>query len=103
MQEKVTRASADYYTNSLKSNYRSLLDEYEKYSASVEYYAQQAVPEANLIIEQATRSYRAGALDYLEYVITLTKAFDIKQNYLNTLNSYFQTIINIDYITGKIY
>ena len=102
-QERASQASADHYSASLKSNYRSLLDEYSKYSSSVEYYEQQAVPESELIIDQATRSYKAGALDYLEYVITLNKALDIKQNYLDALNSYNQTIINIEYNTGKIY
>jgi cobalt-zinc-cadmium resistance protein CzcA len=102
-QEQASQASADHYSASLKSNYRSLLDEYAKYSSSVEYYEQQAVPESELIIDQATRSYKAGALDYLEYVITLNKALDIKQNYLDALNNYNQTIINIEYNTGKIY
>ncbi len=103
LQEKVLQTNADNYAVSLSSNYRSLLDEYAKYSASVDYYEQQAVPEANLIIDQATRSYKAGALDYLEYVITLNRALDIKQNYLDALNNYNQTIINVDFITGKIY
>jgi cobalt-zinc-cadmium resistance protein CzcA len=102
-QEQASQAHADHYSASLKSNYRSLLDEYAKYSSSVEYYEQQAVPESDLIIDQATRSYKAGALDYLEYVITLNKALDIKQNYLDALNNYNQTIINIEYNTGKIY
>ncbi|MEI6172162.1 MAG: CusA/CzcA family heavy metal efflux RND transporter [Bacteroidota bacterium] len=103
LQEQASQASADHYSASLKSNYQSLLDEYAKYASSVEYYEQQAVPESKLIIDQATKSYKAGALDYLEYVITLNKALDIKQNYLDALNSYNQTIISIDYNTGKIY
>jgi len=103
LQEQVAGANADYYTVSLKSNYSSLLDEYRKYNSSVDYYEQQAVPEANMIIEQSTQSYKAGALDYLDYVINLNRALGIKQNYLEALNSYNQTIISIDYITGKIY
>jgi len=103
IQVKASRASADYYASSLSSNYKSLLDENAKYAASVEYYAQQAVPEANLIIDQATRSFKAGALDYLEYIISLNRALEIQQSYLDALNSYNQTIINIDFITGKIY
>jgi cobalt-zinc-cadmium resistance protein CzcA len=55
-----------------------------------------------MIIEQSTRSYKAGALDYLDYVITLNRALDIKNNYLEALNNYNQTLINIDFITGKI-
>jgi heavy metal efflux system protein len=103
LQEKAAGANADYYSSTLKSNYSSLLDEYRKYNSSVDYYEKQANPEADMIIDQSTRSYKAGALDYLEYVLNLSRALNIKQNYLDALNSYNQTIVNIDYITGKIY
>jgi len=61
------------------------------------------LPEADLIIEQSTLSYRAGALDYLEYVISLSRAISIKQDYLDALNNLNQVIINLDYLKGKIY
>ena len=57
--------------------------------------------EADMIIEQSTRSYKAGALDYLDYILSLNRALSIKQNYLDALNGYNQTIISIDFITGK--
>ncbi len=101
--ENIARTDAEYYTRSIAGNYQSLLDEYSKFSSSVDYYEKQAVPEADLIIDQATRSYKAGALDYLEYVLTLNRALTIRQNYLDALNSYNQTIISIEYITGKIF
>jgi cobalt-zinc-cadmium resistance protein CzcA len=101
--ENIARTDADYYLKSITGNYRSLIDEFRKYSSSVEYYEKQAVPEADLIIDQATRSYRAGALDYLEYVLTLNRALAIRQNYLDALNNCNQTIISIEYITGKIF
>ena len=101
--ETVARNDAEYFTKSIAGNYRSLLDEFSKFSSSVVYYEKQAVPEADLIIEQATSSYRAGALDYLDYVSTLNRALAIRQNYLDALNNCNQTIISIEYITGKIY
>jgi heavy metal efflux system protein len=61
------------------------------------------VPEAEIIIDQASRSYKAGALDYLDYVLTLNRALTIRQNYLDALNSFNQTIISIEYVTGKIF
>jgi heavy metal efflux system protein len=103
LKEQVAQINAEYYSKSLSGNYRSLLDEYTKYSKSVEYYEKQAIPEADLIIEQATRSYKAGAMDYLDYVLNLNRALNIKQNYLDALNSCNQTIINIDFIIGKIF
>ncbi len=101
--ENIARTNAENYAKSLTGNYQSLLDEYNKYSSSVDYYEKQAVPEADLIIDQATRSYKAGALDYLDYVLTLNRALAIRQNYLDALNSLNQTIISIEYITGKIF
>jgi cobalt-zinc-cadmium resistance protein CzcA len=80
-----------------------LLDEYKKFSASVSYYESQAVPEADIIIDQASKSYKAGALDYLDFVLTLSRALTIKQNYLDALHNCNQTLISIDFVTGKIF
>jgi len=99
----IAQTDAENYTRSISGNYQSLLDEYNKYSSNVDFYENQAVPEADLIIQQATRSYKAGAMDYLDYVLNLNRALTIKQNYLDALNSFNQTIISIEYITGKIF
>ncbi len=101
--ENVARTEAESYTKTIAGNYSSLLDEFRKFSASVEYYEKQAVPEAELIINQATLSYKAGAMDYLDYVLTLNRALAIRQNYLDALNNCNQTIISIEFITGKIF
>ena len=97
----IAQTNYELYNKSLLANYRSLLDEYNKYLGSVQYYEKQAVPEADMIIEQSVRSYKAGAIDYLDYVLTLNRALNIKQNSLDAINSFNQTIINIEFITGK--
>ncbi|MDD4923071.1 MAG: efflux RND transporter permease subunit, partial [Bacteroidales bacterium] len=103
LKEKAAQTNAEYYAKSISGDYRSLLGEYEKYSSSLNYYEKQAVPEADLIIEQAARSYRAGAMDYLDYIQNLGRALSIKQNHLDVLNSYNQTLISIEFFTGKIF
>ncbi len=103
LKEQVAQTNFEYYLKSLSGNYNSLLGEYSKYKNSVGYYEKQAIPEADLIIEQATRSYKAGAMDYIDYILNLSRALSIKQNYLEALNNYNQTIISIDFITGKIF
>ena len=101
--EKVAQTNAAYYSKSLSGSYRTLLLEFSKNTNSVDYYEKQAIPEADLIIEQALKSYKAGAMDYLEYILSLNRALGIKQNYLDALNNYNQNIISIDFITGKIF
>ena len=100
-QEAITNAA--FANQSFTGNYQSLVDEIEKYRSSVEFYEKQAVPEAGLIIDQSIRSYKAGALDYLNYVLSLGRAMSIRQNYLDALNSYNQTIIKMEFLTGKIF
>ncbi len=101
IRQDAAQSSAEAYSKTLASEYRSLLDEYEKYSKSVDFYEQHAVPEADYIIEQSGRSYKAGAMDYLDYVLSLDRALTIKQNYLDALNNCIQTQVNIEYISGK--
>jgi len=103
LKHEMAQTDAEYFSKSLAGNYHALLGEYAKYSNSVDYYEKQAVPEAGLIIDQVTRSYKAGAMDYLDYIINLSRALLIRQNYLDALNNCNQTIINIEFITGKIY
>ena len=101
LKQQQAKTNAENATNLLKGSYNSLLGEYAKFSNTLNYYENQAVPEADLIIDQATKSYKAGAIDYLDYIQSLSRALTIKQNYLDALNNYNQTIISIDYITGK--
>jgi len=101
LKEKVTQLNAENFSKSLSGNYNSLMGEYAKYTNSLTYYEKQAIPEADLIIDQATKSYKAGAIDYLDYIQSLSPALSIKQNYLDALNDYNQTIISIEYIIGK--
>lgn len=101
IKEQIAKTNAENYSKSLTGNYRSLLSEYMKFGKSLEYYEKQAIPEADIIIDQATLSYRAGAMDYLDYIQNLSRALTIKQNHLEVLNNYNQTIILIENIVGK--
>ncbi len=103
LNEQLAQTNAEYYYQSAAGNYEALLEEYAKYSRSIEYYEQQAIPEADLIINQTVRSYKAGAMDYIDYILNLSRGLSLKQNYLDALNSYNQTIVSIEYITGKIF
>ena len=101
LKEQVASTDAESYAKSLESNYQSLIDQYQKYLKSIAYYEKQAIPEANLIISQATQSYKAGALGYLDYVLSLGRALTIRQNYLDELNNRNQTVINLEFLSGK--
>jgi cobalt-zinc-cadmium resistance protein CzcA len=99
--EQIAQTNAEYYKQSLWGNYSAMLGEFTKYAHSIDYYEKQALPEATIIIEQAGKSYKLGAMDYLDYIISLNTALGIKQKYIDVVNNYNQTIINLEFITGK--
>jgi len=101
--EIIAKTNAEYFEQTLENTYQSLLDEFNKYLSSVEYYEKQALPEAQIIIVQSEKSYKAGAMDYLEYIQSLNRALTIKQAYLETVQNFNQTVVNLEFITGKIF
>jgi heavy metal efflux system protein len=91
-----------YYNTSVKGELQTLLQEFMKLKTSLDYYINSAIPQADLIIKQAGKGYLSGDIDYVEYVLNLDKALEIKSNYLVTLNDYDLSIITIDKLLGKI-
>jgi len=102
LRHDAARIEAEAYRKELTAGYQSLIDDYQKYSRSVDFYEKQALPEAEFIIAQSGLSYKAGAMDYLDYVMNLNRAINIRQNYLEALNEFIRTTISIEYISGKI-
>jgi cobalt-zinc-cadmium resistance protein CzcA len=99
--EKIALNNYEYYNQSLKAEYQILIQEYLKLKTSLDYYELSALKQADLIIYQAGKSYMAGNIDYVEYVMNLDKALEIKTDYLQTLSEYDQAIIDIEKIIGK--
>ena len=99
--EQIAQNNYEYYQKLVQSEFQILMQEYQKYKTSLDYYEKLAIPQANLIIEQSGKSWMTGDIDYVEYVMNLDKALDIKLKYLLTLNNYNQSVIAIDKILGK--
>jgi hypothetical protein len=41
-------------------------------------------------------------MEYMDYIQSLSRALAIKQNYLDALNNYNQTVVEIEQLTCKI-
>jgi len=96
----MAQTKANYYNNVLTGEYQQQLQEVLKFRGSLSYYQEKAVPQANLIIVNAQKSFENGAINYVEYFLNVNSALELKFNYLNTLNGYNQSIINLEYLIG---
>jgi heavy metal efflux system protein len=98
--EESARQSAEYYRNTLNSEFEQAVRELDKNQASLTYYEGKALTNADLILSQARKAYKAGEIGYVEYLQSLRSAISIKTNYLRALNEYNLSIIKVEYLIG---
>ena len=67
----------------------------EKQRNNLEYYERSGLKQSDLMIETAEKSYRAGEIDYFEYILSLSEAFSLSVEYLDELARYNETVIDI--------
>lgn len=90
-----------YEQKIILGEYERVVQEYLKFKTTLSYYEEKALPQADLILENSTKSFENGAINYVEYIQSLTSGIEIKNKYLNLLNQYNQSIIAIEFLAGK--
>ncbi|MBI4946872.1 MAG: CusA/CzcA family heavy metal efflux RND transporter [Bacteroidetes bacterium] len=101
IQTQIAQSDYELAQNNLKTIFNQQLQEYQKYSDLLNYYESTGVKQADEILKASQLAYTKGEIGYVEYIQNLTQAISIKSEYLNSLNQFNQTVININYLTGK--
>lgn len=97
---EAARARAEYRLRSLDVQIRNLRDDVTKYRNSRMYYEEQALPEAQQIEQQAVKGYSSGAMDYLEYVQSITRVNEIRRSALRASLDHLMSVITLEYLEG---
>lgn len=100
-QQKVSESNYQQEQTNWQNLYLQSVQDLSQNNNTLAYYEESALPNANLIIKQANTGFKSGEIGYVEYLHAIKNALVIKYNYLNSLNKYNQTIINIEYLIGK--
>ena len=87
------------YEVQLKFKYLSLNAELSKQEKALKYYEEEGTALSDEILKTATVSFKNGEINYFQYILSLENAYQIKLDYLNSLNEYNQTVIAINYLT----
>jgi len=97
---KIAETQYNLMQRNIDGQYQQLVQEYYKYNNSLTYYEKNVLPQADLILTNAHKAYRSGEINYIEYMSSLNKALTTRTDYLNLLNQYNQSVINIEFIIG---
>lgn len=85
--EAITSTHAGIVLQDLQSKLAIEWQSYQKHRATIQYYEQTALKQAELIIQTANLQYQNGAISYLEWGILVQQAFDIRVQYIEALRS----------------
>ncbi|AWI24785.1 CusA/CzcA family heavy metal efflux RND transporter [Flavobacterium pallidum] len=93
--------NATYLQAQLKSEFIQQQENLVTYQSQIDFYNTTAIPNANLIGKNAAKAYQNGDISYVEYVQSIETALDIRLNFLQAINNYNQTVINLLYLTNQ--
>jgi len=100
-QEESIRKKAQQYEITLAGSFEQALRELDKNTATLQYYETSALKNAELILSQSRKAFHAGEISYVEYLQSLKISIGIKNNYLQALNQYNQSIVTLEFLLGK--
>lgn len=90
-----------YFQESLQNQLQQAVRQSIIYKSNLDAYLNFSLKNADLILMQAQIAFKEGEIDYAEYLFGIKNAINIKENYLRALNDYNQSVIYIEYLTGK--
>lgn len=100
IEEDIAQSRIELNQTQLEGELQSLLQEYYKLQSIFNYYQDEALPQAELIIDNSDKSFKSGNVSYAQYLQNLTLANSIQTEYLNTLYQYNRSIIVIEALLG---
>ncbi len=91
----------DYERLTLRTNYNQAYQQLQKDLELLTYYESTGLAQAGKIIRSSNLAYRGGEINFAELTQYLTQAVDIQRNYLDVLNQYNQSAIQLNFYLNK--
>ncbi|MDQ2769441.1 MAG: CusA/CzcA family heavy metal efflux RND transporter [Bacteroidota bacterium] len=98
--EEAAQVQLAYASTQLGTQLSSLRQQLARAQASLLYYDNYGLPQARLILETAEKSFRAGDIAYVEYVVNTQPAWQIQEAYFEQLRQYNELVANTQYLAG---
>lgn len=90
---------ASNYSYQLRARLDQLLADLKRYRAAIDSYENSGEALSEQLMVAAKKSFQSGEIDFLQYAQLLNRATSIQLDYLNTVWSYNQVVLEINYLT----
>ena len=98
----IATAGLELEQQRLNAQYRQAITSYQRDLQSLRYYNNTALPQARAIIETSQRLFQGGELNYIESLRNLQNAFAIFSDHLETVRTYNEVVIQLNYLNGTL-
>ncbi|TVT42610.1 CusA/CzcA family heavy metal efflux RND transporter [Hymenobacter setariae] len=98
--QQVADQQLTYAQSQLTTQLATLRQQLARARASLDYYERAALPQAKLILDTAEKSFRAGDIEYVEYVVNTQPAWQIQESYLDQVRQYDDLVVGLLALTG---
>lgn len=101
IQEDIAKTQFDYYEKLYGRQIGILVQTQRKIAETLDYYEQEALVNAQKMLQQADYKYRNGEIGGLEFMYYRLQALDIRKEYLINLLDYQINLLEIEYLAGN--
>jgi outer membrane protein TolC len=98
--QQVADQQLTYAQSQLSTQLATLRQQLARARTSLDYYEKTALPQAQLILTTAEKSFRAGDIEYVEYVVNTQPAWQIQESYLDQVRQYDDLVVSLLALTG---
>ncbi len=98
LEKDIVSREAESYKLVLNSKYEQLQSKLKVYKHAVDYFQHTGQTLAREIVKTAERSYYNGEINFFQYIQSLDEATNIVLDYLENLNEFNQTVLEIKYL-----
>ena len=101
LSEKMAQNQLDFAQIQLGSKFQQAFQAYKSADQSLILYQQKTLILADAIRSNATKAYETGEIGYVEFSQALSRTLNIQNTYLDLLDSYNQSVIEIEFLIDK--
>jgi cobalt-zinc-cadmium resistance protein CzcA len=99
--ESIAQTELEKEKQLLQNQYKSAFITFQSNLQKLNYYEETALPNAEIIIKTANLQFQNGEINYLDWVMLQNQSIAIKNNYIETLMTYNESIIQLNFLTSK--
>jgi cobalt-zinc-cadmium resistance protein CzcA len=98
--EQAAEVQLAYANTQVGTQLNTLRQQLTRAQASLLYYENYGLPQARLILSTAEKSFRAGDIEYVEYVVNTQPAWQIQEAYFEQLRLSNELVANLQALAG---